>query len=231
MPQQGIQTVTVPGCVDGWEKLHKRFGRLPWAEVLKPAIYYASNGFPVTEMIQQAVAGCDRQAGPRWRGGADFSARTARPRRWGRCSAIRTLAKALQLVAGGGADGVLQGRDPQDDPPDCRSGLAERWPPRISPSSRPNGSTPISTELPRLDGLRNSAQQSGHRGARDVEHHGDVSAFRRWSPSSPEALHLKIEAQKLAYQDLAPLRGRPALRQSPGGGNALEEIRRPSAPR
>ena len=34
MPQEGIHTVTVPGCVDGWEKLHKRFGRLPWAEPL-----------------------------------------------------------------------------------------------------------------------------------------------------------------------------------------------------
>src|SRR5512134_2053824 len=31
MPQLGILSVTVPGCVDGWEKLHKRFGRLPWA--------------------------------------------------------------------------------------------------------------------------------------------------------------------------------------------------------
>ncbi len=31
MPQDGIQSVTVPGCVDGWEKLHKRFGRLKLA--------------------------------------------------------------------------------------------------------------------------------------------------------------------------------------------------------
>src|SRR5512138_2711133 len=32
MPQDGIHTVTVPGCVDGWRKLHERFGRLPWAD-------------------------------------------------------------------------------------------------------------------------------------------------------------------------------------------------------
>ena len=51
MPQEGIHTVTVPGCVDGWEKLHKRFGRLPWAELFRPAVYYAANGFPVTELI------------------------------------------------------------------------------------------------------------------------------------------------------------------------------------
>ena len=52
MPSDGIHTVTVPGCVAGWEKLHKRFGRLPWRDLFKPAIYYAENGFPVTELIQ-----------------------------------------------------------------------------------------------------------------------------------------------------------------------------------
>ena len=51
MPQEGIQSVTVPGCVDGWAKLHKRFGRLPWKDLFQPAIYYAEHGYPVTEMI------------------------------------------------------------------------------------------------------------------------------------------------------------------------------------
>src|SRR5580704_2429966 len=54
MPQEGIHSVTVPGCVDGWEKLHKRFGKLPWAEVFQPAIYFADHGYPVTEMIGNA---------------------------------------------------------------------------------------------------------------------------------------------------------------------------------
>ena len=48
----GIHTVTVPGCVEGWERLHKRFGKLPWKDLFKPAIFYAENGFPVTELIQ-----------------------------------------------------------------------------------------------------------------------------------------------------------------------------------
>jgi gamma-glutamyltranspeptidase/glutathione hydrolase len=54
MPQEGIQAVTVPGCVDGWSKLHKRFGKLPWKEIFQPAIYYAEHGYPVTEMIGSA---------------------------------------------------------------------------------------------------------------------------------------------------------------------------------
>src|SRR5579863_4507333 len=39
MPATGILSVTVPGCVRGWEALHKKFGRLPWAELFQPAIY------------------------------------------------------------------------------------------------------------------------------------------------------------------------------------------------
>src|SRR4051812_35763929 len=48
MPEEGIHSVTVPGCVAGWEKLHKKFGRLNWAELFRPAVYYAEEGFPVT---------------------------------------------------------------------------------------------------------------------------------------------------------------------------------------
>jgi len=51
IPPTGPLPVTVPGAVDGWFELHGRFGRLPMAEVLAPAIGYARTGFPVTEVI------------------------------------------------------------------------------------------------------------------------------------------------------------------------------------
>src|SRR5215468_487770 len=54
MPGDGILTVTVPGCVAGWEALHRRFGKLPLSTVLASAIHYAEEGFPVTERIAQA---------------------------------------------------------------------------------------------------------------------------------------------------------------------------------
>src|SRR5262249_4190508 len=41
MPQEGMLSVTVPGAVQGWSNLHKRFGRLPWKDLFQPAIYYA----------------------------------------------------------------------------------------------------------------------------------------------------------------------------------------------
>lgn len=53
VPPLGIHAVTVPGCVDGWARLHQRFGRLPWKDLFQPAIYHATHGFPVTEIIQQ----------------------------------------------------------------------------------------------------------------------------------------------------------------------------------
>jgi gamma-glutamyltranspeptidase/glutathione hydrolase len=50
MPQHGIDSVTVPGAVDGWTKLHDRFGKLGWNELFQPAIFYAEHGYAVPEM-------------------------------------------------------------------------------------------------------------------------------------------------------------------------------------
>ena len=51
MPSYGPFPVTVPGCVDAWFTLHERFGKLPMKRVLAPAIAYAKDGFPVSELI------------------------------------------------------------------------------------------------------------------------------------------------------------------------------------
>lgn len=51
IPARGPLPVTVPGCVDGWFELHARFGRLPMEEILAPAIRYAREGFPLSELI------------------------------------------------------------------------------------------------------------------------------------------------------------------------------------
>ena len=50
MPSKGIHSVTVPGAVAGWEKLNRRFGRMKLATLLEPAIRFAETGFPVTEL-------------------------------------------------------------------------------------------------------------------------------------------------------------------------------------
>ena len=51
VPSHGPLSVSVPGCVDGWFELNKKFGKLPMTEILKPAINYARDGFPLSEVI------------------------------------------------------------------------------------------------------------------------------------------------------------------------------------
>ena len=51
IPSYGPLSVSVPGCVDGWFEIHDMFGKLPMADILQPAIKYAREGFPVTEII------------------------------------------------------------------------------------------------------------------------------------------------------------------------------------
>ena len=51
VPPYGVLPISVPGCVDGWFELHGKFGKLDLVDVLAPAIEYAREGFPVSELI------------------------------------------------------------------------------------------------------------------------------------------------------------------------------------
>jgi len=51
IPAYGPLPVSVPGCVDGWFEMHDKFGQLDITQIFKPAISYAREGFPVTELI------------------------------------------------------------------------------------------------------------------------------------------------------------------------------------
>jgi gamma-glutamyltranspeptidase/glutathione hydrolase len=57
IPAYGPLSVSVPGCVDGWFELHERFGTMGMDKILKPAISYAREGFPLTELIAYYWAG------------------------------------------------------------------------------------------------------------------------------------------------------------------------------
>ena len=52
-----MHAVTIPGAIDSWSKLNQRFGSMPLAELLQPAIRYAEEGFAVTERVSTAPAG------------------------------------------------------------------------------------------------------------------------------------------------------------------------------
>ncbi|MFZ9679665.1 MAG: gamma-glutamyltransferase family protein, partial [Quisquiliibacterium sp.] len=56
IPQRGWDSVTVPGAVAGWVALHGRFGKLPFADLLEPAIELAERGYAVSPVVQQKWA-------------------------------------------------------------------------------------------------------------------------------------------------------------------------------
>ena len=61
IPAYGPIPVSVPGAVDGWFELHKAFGSIAMEDILGPAIDYAENGFPVTELIAYYLQGSSRR--------------------------------------------------------------------------------------------------------------------------------------------------------------------------
>jgi len=63
IPPFGPLPVSVPGAVDGWFTLHGRYGRLPMTEILAPAIQYAKDGFPVSEVIAHYFESNERRIG------------------------------------------------------------------------------------------------------------------------------------------------------------------------
>ena len=70
IPTTGVHSVSVPGAVDGWETLLKKYGTMSLAQVLQPAIDYAAKGFPVSEIIaaswEQSRRGAAGATHSRW---------------------------------------------------------------------------------------------------------------------------------------------------------------------
>lgn len=108
IPSYGPLPVSVPGAVDGWFELHGKFGSMEMQEILQPAINYANNGFPVTELISWYMA----------RGAANlkrfpgfkevYMPNGATPKK-GEVFKNPALANTLSLIAKGGRDAFYKG--------------------------------------------------------------------------------------------------------------------------
>jgi len=105
MPQTGIDSVTVPGAVDGWSKLLARFGTKKLPELLAPAIYYAREGFPVAEWDAVYWQGAEGKDG-------NLSSTyliDGRVPRVGELFRNPALARSLEAIASGGRDAYYKG--------------------------------------------------------------------------------------------------------------------------
>ena len=107
IPSLGPLPVSVPGCVDGWFELHQKFGKLSMAENLAPAIGYARDGFPVSELIAYYWG---RSAGlKRYPGFAETFLRDGRAPKKGEIFRNPMLADTLEKLATGGRDEFYKG--------------------------------------------------------------------------------------------------------------------------
>lgn len=215
MPAKGIHTVTVPGAVEGWERLHRRFGKLPWRDLMQPAIYYAREGFPVTEIIQW-----DWENGQSALASDDNARRVFLP--GGRAPKVGEvfrnpeLAKAYSILADGGAAAFYKG-------PIAQAILA---------TSKRLGGLLTAEDLASHQGEWVEPIFTDYRGWRvyELPPNGQgigalqmLNLFERFdlpkmNPLSAEALHIKIEAQKLAYADLRAYVGDPRFVSVPVRG-------------
>jgi gamma-glutamyltranspeptidase / glutathione hydrolase len=215
MPQEGIQSVTVPGAVSGWSSLHKRFGKLPWSTLFQPAIYFAEHGFPVTEIISAAWKETEEKLGKE-----PNAKRVLLPN--GRAPAVGEvfrnpeMAAAYKLLAAEGAPAFYKGAI-------ARAILktSERLGGKLSAADfsefEPEWVQPISTEY---RGWKVYELPPNGQGVAALEMLNVLSLFpmSQYEPRGVEELHTQIEAQKLAYADLRRYIADPRFSKAPVEG-------------
>ena len=108
IPSDGALPVSAPGCVDGWFELHGKFGRLGMEKVLAPAISYAKDGFPVTEVIADEWANSAGRVAEQPGFKAVFMPEGRAPRA-GEVFRNPHLAATLEKIAAGGRDAFYKG--------------------------------------------------------------------------------------------------------------------------
>lgn len=109
IPTYGPLSWSVPGCVDGWEELRTRFGTKPLHELLKGAIDYAENGFPVSEVIARSwqASEVDLRA---WPGSAETYLIDGKAPQVGEVFRNPNLARTYRQIAELGRDAFYKGR-------------------------------------------------------------------------------------------------------------------------
>ena len=108
VPGGGPLTWTVPGAVDGWDQLLERFGTMDFADVLAPAIRYARQGFPVSEIIQRQWVASESSLA-RWPDSAKTYLPNGRAPGVGEVFRNPGLANTYEAIAEGGRDAFYRG--------------------------------------------------------------------------------------------------------------------------
>jgi gamma-glutamyltranspeptidase/glutathione hydrolase len=199
MPYQGIHSVTVPGAVDGWTKLQQRFGTLPLQQLLAPAIHYAEEGFPVAEQVSALWAGEERLLKSEPAAAGTFLIEGHTPR-LGDVFRNPSLARSLRAIAEQGRDAFYKG--------DIAKLILE--------CSRQHGGTLTVDDLATFSSEWVEPISTTYRGwtVYEIPPNGQGIAalmmlnilenfpLAGYQHNSAKALHVMIEAKKLAYADM-----------------------------
>jgi gamma-glutamyltranspeptidase/glutathione hydrolase len=199
MPGSGIYSVTVPGVVAGWDAMRARFGALPMSDILAPAIFYAANGFPVTDIIAQGWAGSTPKLA------ADANAAkvylvNGRAPKAGEVFKNLELAESLSLVAEKGPAGFYEGRTAEAILATSRrlggtmtvDDLKDFKPEWVEPISTTYRGWTVSELPPNTQGIA----------ALMMLNLMEQYPLGQYGLLSAQALHVMIEAKKLAYADM-----------------------------
>ena len=213
-PAHSIHDVTVPGAVAGWAALHRKFGKVPFADLLAPAIYYAGQGFPV----QERMARLWNQFGSRLANVPGFG-QTFLP--GGKAPAAgeifrnRDLADSLRLIAQHGRDGFYAGAMAKKIV-DYSASLGGTMTLDDLAQFQPEWVEPISTTY---RGWKIVELPPSSIGIAALSMLNIIEKFplAEYGQNSARALHVMIEAKKLAYADIAQYDGDPAVSAIPTG--------------
>jgi gamma-glutamyltranspeptidase / glutathione hydrolase len=215
MPQEGIHSVTVPGCVDGWEKLHRRFGKLPWSDLFQPAIYFADHGYPVTEMIGAAWK-MEEEKLAKDQNGQHIFLRNGHAPKVGEMFLNPQMAAALKMIAADGGSAFYKGAIAKAIL--ATSGrLGGKFTAADLAEFQSEWVEPVSTDY---RGWKVYELPPNGQGVAALEMLNLFSLFPMadYAPRGAEELHIQIEAQKLAYADLQKYVADPRFSKVPVAG-------------
>ena len=220
MPSTGIHTVTVPGAVDGWDKMHRKFGRLPWHDLFQPAIYYARHGFPVTEIIQYDWDGTSGKLS-RDPNAARVFLKNGQAPKVGEVFRNPELTGAFELLASGGAAAFYRGPITEAILKTSQrlggtlaaEDFAEFQSEWVQPISTTYRGWTVYEMPPNGQGI----------GTLEMLNIMEQFPLPEYAQDSAEAFHLKIEAQKLSFADMRRWVGDPRSVKVPAEGLLSKE--------
>lgn len=212
VPELGPLAVSVPGAVDGWFELHARYGRLSMAEILAPAIGYAREGFPVSELIAWywRLNAPARQVYP---GFAETFLPGGRPPVKGDIFRNPRLADTYQRIAEGGRDAFYTGEIARViEAYMAEQGGLLRY--EDLASHRSDWVVPVSTSYRGVEVFELPPNTQGIAALEmlNILEGFDLAAM---GFATPEYVHAFVEAKKLAYEDRARHSADPDFHAAP----------------